>query len=1069
MTRTRALSSSLRKQLELAVLAARRESESAARAAAEGLGVFSDRRPEHLDSRQATLRNGLRAKLRQLGGDTELLVEECAYEQWHRLLFARFLAENDLLLHPQYKAPVSLQDCEDLASSLGEPDGWSVAARFAAEILPGIFRLDDPCVELRIAPEGRHALEHVLNSLPPAVFEADDSLGWVYQFWQKGKKDEVNASERKIGGADLGPVTQLFTENYMVRFLLENTLGAWWASRHPESPLVEEFEYMRIDERGEPAAGSFEDWPESIADVTVMDPCCGSGHFLVEAFSMLWRMRAEEEQVTAVAAQDSVIRSNLFGLELDPRCVQIAMFAIAFQAWKEGGGWRQLPTPEIACSGISVKASAEEWKALAHDDAILEAAIGRLHALFADAETLGSLISPVRATENAGLESVDWKDVAPLVRQALGAESELAPQQIRHVFSGATVDLARAADLLSRTYSLVATNPPYLGLGRQSSVLEATTTTEYHDARHELALTFVARSLESIGNSGSLAVVLPSEWTHARSGRSFRSWALANLHIPLVATLGVDSFTTPLRVAPLLIVCRRGTPSPGLQVIDVSTSELDEKPRALRETPLRELSVEYWRSAPDDRLLLQGEYAASTVGFLGDVADCRAGISAGDSQRFERFFWEVSLEESRWALLQSSPETEWAPDSGQNRVVLWEDESGQIAALAESVRHLNHIAQNWRRGKPLWGKQGVIVSQIGAKSTMYWGEIFDSTCFAIVPTIPENLGAVVAFAESGELKRSIGQISPTWKLGSPKTVLQVPFDLAYWSSVAAETFPLGLPEKSSDDPTQWSFHGAVAECEAPLQVAVSRLLGYSWPNQKPDAADSFVDGDGIVCLPSVAGESTAAERVRALLAASFGDSWSSALLDAHLAAAEGKVGDLEGWLRDKFFGNHCRTFSNRPFVWHIWDGRRDGFSAFVNYQLLNRKTLEKLTYTYLGQDWVERQRAESLDETPGADARLLAALKLRQKLEAILEGEKPYDIYSRWKTVDKQPIGWDPDLDDGVRVNIRPFVKAGVLRTPVSVHWRKDRGANPDGTVRHNDIHLSLAEKLEARKRVGSA
>ena len=99
----RALSSPLRKQLETSVLAARRAAESASRAAIDGLGVFADRRPEHLDARQAALRNGLRAKWRQLGGDRELLVAECAYEQWHRLLFARFLAENDLLLHPQYQ------------------------------------------------------------------------------------------------------------------------------------------------------------------------------------------------------------------------------------------------------------------------------------------------------------------------------------------------------------------------------------------------------------------------------------------------------------------------------------------------------------------------------------------------------------------------------------------------------------------------------------------------------------------------------------------------------------------------------------------------------------------------------------------------------------------------------------------------------------------------------------------------------------------------------------------------------------------------------------------------------
>jgi hypothetical protein len=101
------------------VLRARRIAESASRAALEGLGVFSDRRPDHLDASRCTLRKGLRAKWKQLGGDHELLVAACAYEQWHRLLFARILAENNLLLHPQYGVAVTLADCEELAVELG--------------------------------------------------------------------------------------------------------------------------------------------------------------------------------------------------------------------------------------------------------------------------------------------------------------------------------------------------------------------------------------------------------------------------------------------------------------------------------------------------------------------------------------------------------------------------------------------------------------------------------------------------------------------------------------------------------------------------------------------------------------------------------------------------------------------------------------------------------------------------------------------------------------------------------------------------------------------------------------
>ena len=81
-----------------------------------------------------------------------------------------------------------------------------------------------------------------------------------------------------------------------------------------------------------------------------------------------------------------------------------------------------------------------------------------------------------------------------------------------------------------------------------------------------------------------------------------------------------------------------------------------------------------------------------------------------------------------------------------------------------------------------------------------------------------------------------------------------------------------------------------------------------------------------------------------------------------------------------------------------------------------------------------------------------------------MEGEPPYDIYVRWKSLAEQPIGWDPDLNDGVRLNIRPFVEAGVLRSKFNVKWDKDRGKNPDGSERHNDLHYTLADKEAARK-----
>jgi hypothetical protein len=134
----------------------------------------------------------------------------------------------------------------------------------------------------------------------------------------------------------------------------------------------------------------------------------------------------------------------------------------------------------------------------------------------------------------------------------------------------------------------------------------------------------------------------------------------------------------------------------------------------------------------------------------------------------------------------------------------------------------------------------------------------------------------------------------------------------------------------------------------------------------------------------------------------------------------------------------------------------------LNYHRLGGALLDRLVYTYLGA-WIDAQRLAVANGTPAADGRLVAALELQRTLKLIREGESPYDIYVRWKPVHQQPIGWEPDLNDGVRLNIRPFVEAGVLRRKVNVNWNKDRGVDVDGSERINDRHLTLAEKRAAR------
>jgi hypothetical protein len=250
---------------------------------------------------------------------------------------------------------------------------------------------------------------------------------------------------------------------------------------------------------------------------------------------------------------------------------------------------------------------------------------------------------------------------------------------------------------------------------------------------------------------------------------------------------------------------------------------------------------------------------------------------------------------------------------------------------------------------------------------------------------------------------------------------------------------------------------------------LARLLGYKWPRQTgssfedspavgPDGIEFHADTDGIVCLTALKGEPPAEQRLNALLADAFGADWTAAKLASLLNETGFAAKSLEDWLRDGFFSQHCDVFYQRPFIWHIWDGRRDGFHALVNYHRLvapngeGRRTIEKLIYSYLG-DWIDRQRADQTAGVEGADARLAHAEHLKAELIKILNGEPPYDIFVRWKPLHEQPIGWDPDINDGVRMNIRPFmaartlnargVNACILRATPKIKWEKDRGKEP--------------------------
>lgn len=1104
----RILSREHRRTLETTVAQARAAAEAGAVKALQALAVGAKDVPAHATDAQKKLRVRLRAHGRALGDvlrpdDTQTidhLVTEIAYEHWHRMLFARFLAESDLLMHPD-GYPVSLNDCKEDTEAFDPParSEWEVAGHYASSMLPNVFRPDSPALALQLPLETEQALEALLAKLPTTVFQANDSLGWSYQFWQAPKKEEVQRQMKqagtKVGADELPAVTQLFTEHYMVSFQLENALGGWWLGRYPDKPLPVAMPYLRRMEDGSPAAGTFPAWLDSLAEFKLIDPCVGSGHFLVTALHYLVPLRCAAEGLAVREAVDRVLAENLHGLELDARCVEIAAFALALAAWRYPGGngqplgHRALPRLNIACVGVAPRSKKADWLKLAGGDTRLENGMAALYALFQKAPELGALIDPMAATRG-DLVDAQWEELESRLQRALDQNSDEQEIEARVTAQG----MMQASRILTRRYHLVITNPPYLGAGQHGAVLKDFCEEHYKAAKGDLANVFLERCLKLCTPGGTVSFVMPQSWLFSSSFEKQREHLLRYETWNLLARLGAGAFETITGevVNAILLTLTHSKPAEDhkLRGLDASVPKMPEgKAATLSGEQVLEFSQASQLRNPDARVVLEN---VSSGKLLTSYCDSYLGLGTCDAPHYTRNWWEFPALSQHWRFMQTAPNSA-RPNGGREVVVVWDGLKNRVAGMSDEERKQGHN-QDYR-GSAAWNRQGVSIALISnLRSTPYHGELFDKSVAVLLPKDPSYLLAIRAYVEAPEYAQAVRRIDQKLMVTNA-TLAKVPFDFAHWQKVAAERYPNGLPNPYSDDPTQWIFHGHPKPAVDPLQVAVARLLGYRWPAESDDEMDlsddarawigrckeldSVIDDDGIVCLPAVRGEPAAVDRLRALLVKAFGADWSAAR-EAQLLKDAGCDGlPLAQWLRDKFFEQHVARFQKRPFIWHIWDGHKEGFSALVNYHMLTREKLNTLINLYLG-DWITQQKRTIDAGNADATLKLAKAEALKEKLEAILEGEQPYDIFVRWKPLAKHPLGWDPDINDGVRMNIRPFVEAEVLRiqrTKLGIKWEADRGKDvasapwymlgpeygePEGT-RINNHHTMLAEKQAAR------
>jgi hypothetical protein len=695
--------------------------------------------------------------------------------------------------------------------------------------------------------------------------------------------------------------------------------------------------------------------------------------------------------------------------------------------------------------------------------------------------------------------------VQPLLEKALAVEGTDA---VANEMAVTAQGVLAAAHVLAGRFTLVATNVPYLGRGKQDDTLKEYCERVHPAAKADLATCFVERCLTFCSEAGSVGLVTPQNWLFLGTYRALREQLLKKQSWSVVTRLGRNAFSDmnwwAANTALLVLTHLAPTHAQTFVGLDVSEQRYPAtKADALRHSHTDHAEQMGQLKNPDSRIAAGAR--DSDLHLLSSFARPGKGSTTGDSPHYHRCHWELPALAAEMVPWLNSP-TAGDLWSGRHLVLLVRvDDPG-----------LSKEKGCWIRGQEAWGHAGIAVSKMNhLRPFLYAGEVFDDNIGVLCPADETLVPAILCYCESIEYARNIRSIDQKVNV-TAATLAMVPFDPARWRAIGEERYPGGVPRPSSQDPTQWLFNGHPKGSEAPLQVAIARLLGYRWPRQTgsafpdcpalgPDGLERHAEEDGIVCLAPLRGDVSAADRLRALLADAFGSKWSAAKQNELLAAVGYDGRSLDEWLREGFFEQHCALFHQRPFVWHVWDGLRNGFGALVNYHKLaapggeGRRTFEKLVFTYLG-DWIDRQRADQKAGVEGADGRVAAAEHLKREFERILAGDPPYDLFVRWKPLPAQPIGWEPDIDDGVRLNVRPFVQAKplgargknacILRVTPKIRWDKDRGKEParpqqdfpwfwgwDGRAanfaggkdfdgnRWNDLHYTRSVKLAARER----
>jgi len=543
------------------------------------------------------------------------------------------------------------------------------ACNFWNTAMPFLFQRIDDYTELLMPDDllsGNSILAYTREAMTPDACEDVEVIGWLYQFYISEKKDEVFdglKKNKKITPENIPAATQLFTPHWIVRYLVENSLGRLWMLNRPGSKLAEKMDYYIKPEQVETDFLRITK-PE---EIKICDPACGSGHMLTYAFDLLYAIY-EEEGVDPAEIPSMILTHNLYGIEIDERAGELAAFALTMKARaKQRRFFNKGVKPNI-CVLENVHFDSNELKDymdfVGRD--LFTAPLQTTLRQFEEADNFGSLIRPDVTDVDGMLRILESKNVSGQLFISMTHQKVL--------------QVLRQADYLCPKYHVVIANPPYMGNRSMAGRLQAFAKDSYPNSKSDLFAMFIERNLYLAQKHGAVTMITMQSWMFLSSFEALRARLLGQSTLLSMAHLGARAFDSiggeVVSTTAFVLENTNRLDYKGFYLRLVDGNSEAEKDNAIREAVTSPNGGCFYRASAADFKKIPGSPIAywatdqmrrafDSGRYLSNVASPRQGIATANNDLFLRRWHELSFERIHFGLKNLSEalknDAKWLP------------------------------------------------------------------------------------------------------------------------------------------------------------------------------------------------------------------------------------------------------------------------------------------------------------------------------------------------------------------------------------------------------------------------